>query len=113
MDRFFFFNLPPMHGLGLLLGSDSVSLAGVGVGRERAKGRKRKPRMDENLGSPLAGPVSGCSFRVCGKSSSPWPSATWVGGRLHGVGFRSLASSQKLWFSSPFPSWQVKQWTGM
>lgn len=41
VDRFFLFSLSPVHWLGLLLGIVSVSLAGVGVGREK-EGQERK-----------------------------------------------------------------------
>lgn len=43
MDRFFLFNLSPTYWWHWLLGVDSVSLAVVGVGREKAKVQERKP----------------------------------------------------------------------
>lgn len=93
MDRFILFSLSPVHWLGLLLGVDSVSLAGVGTEREKAKGRKRKLEK----GGDDAG-VWGALWLVCQQVfiRGPWEilsllrsPTSWIGRQTSWGGFPS------------------------
>lgn len=101
-DRFFLFSLSPAHWRRVLLGVDSVSLAGAGVGERKQRASKGSPSRDEAEARRWVAlwlarqPVS-----IRGPwafSSWPRPPATGIRGGLRGEGwgFRPPASSRKL-----------------